>query len=504
MSYLSNIIKSYCFDDILLLPKQSTIKSRRKIDLSTQLSSDTNKRSLILKKPFISSPMDTVTGDNMAIHMALNGGLGIIHRFMSNTQQLEMLKKVKRYVRYLMINPYYVNINDTIETLLDRIKKTNVYTQCVIDDNNNLLGLITHRDTKVINENNNEDYYKSVNSIMTPITSLHTLTISNIEEFNNNIEHYLSFALNLMRTNKIEKIPVINQAGKLLGIITKRSTEYYFKNKETATLDNYGRLCCGIAIGIKNIDWDYLDSVINNGADLLCIDVANGHNSHTIELTRQIRLRYPNIIIMAANICTADGLIPYAEMNIDCIRIGIGNGSICSTRLQTGVGFGQFSAINEIMDMKIKNNYSIKLISDGGSLGKIGNKTKALSAGANAIIMGRSLACCIESPGIIINRNGKRVKYYRGMASTMASISNNNDNMSNVNKTAEGVDGIIEIKGNLSDMLEEISGGIKSGLSYLNCHSLEELLEMRKNNNILWGLSTSIGLKESGIRIQSL
>jgi IMP dehydrogenase len=443
--------------------------------------------------------MDTVTGETMAIHMALNGGLGIIHRFMSNQQQLDMLKKVKRYVRYLMINPYCVNSNDTIESLLLRIKERNVYTQCVVD-NNKLVGLITNRDTKFIND---EHYQESIKTIMTPLKLLHTLTISNIDEFNANIEHYLSYAQNLMKSNKVEKIPVINQNNELLGIITKRSIEYYFKNKKIATLDNYGRLCCGVAIGIKNIDWDYIDELINNGADLLCIDVANGHNQYTIDLTKDIRLRYPNTIIMAANICTADGLIPYAEMDIDCIRIGIGNGSICSTRLQTGVGFGQFSAINEIMDLKVKNNYNIKLISDGGSLGKIGNKTKALSAGANAIMMGRSLACCIESPGMVINRNGKRVKYYRGMASTMASISNNNDNIKNVNKTAEGVDGIIEIKGNISDMLEEISGGIKSGLSYLNCHSLDELLEMRKNNEIRWGLSTSIGLKESGIRIQS-
>lgn len=512
-SYLHNIRNSYCFDDVLLLPRYSDISSRKNINLETELSSNTELRSLKLKSPLISSPMDTVTDDNMAIHMALNGGIGIIHRFMSNEMQLEKVKNVKRYVQYVFTNPYSINENARVFELKNELERINIKTLCVVNDDNELMGIITKRDCKNLNELCEDYSHTPIAKLMTPKHNIRYLYIDSENELNDKLEYYLNLAKAKMIEHRIEKIPVIIKKKRtsyldrtekyvLYGIITDRSIKYYFENKKMATLDKLGRLCCGVAIGVHNIDWQHIENLVNNGVDLLCIDVANGYNKNCIDTAIKLRSKYPHIIIMAGNICTDEGLKPFADADVDCIRIGIGNGSICTTRLQTGVGFGQFTAINEIMDEKINNNYSIKLISDGGSLGKIGNKVKALASGADAIMLGRSLAGCLESPGMIINKDGKKVKYFRGMASKMASLSKNNDNINNVNITSEGIDGTIDVKGSVADIINEINGGICSGLSYLGCHNLKELNLLRIQNEIEWGLSTSIGLNETGTRIK--
>lgn len=533
MSFRDNLINSYCFDDIHLLPKYTEVSSRKNIDLSIELSSNIKKRSLQLKIPLISSPMDTVTSSKMAISMALNGGIGIIHRFMDLDEQLKQIEEVKRYVEYIYTKPYTILYNDTIDSLICKIKHNNVKSYCVVDEDNNFVGIITNRDIKLNVSSTNSNischgmnkctkkektiHKHSLMDIVTPLINMNNkiciyhIIIKTEDYLNNNYEKCLLEARLLMNKYKVQKIPVIlNITGdiynikhnKLYGIITERSIKYYFNNRNKASLDNKGRLCCGAAIGIKYINWEHINTMIDKGLNILCIDVANGYNKNCIDTVKKIRNSYPDLIIMSGNICTSDGLLPLANAGVDCVRIGIGNGSICSTRIKTGIGYGQFSAINEIMDEKIKQNLSIKLICDGGSLGKVGNKMKALACGSTAIMMGRTLACCYESPGIIINRNGKKVKYFRGMASKMASLSKSNDNDNN--QTSEGVDGIIEVKGKVSDILDEICGGIRSGLSYLGCDNLDKLYELRYNNNIYWAISSSIGLNESNIRINTL
>lgn len=501
--YFKNLKPSYCFDDVLLLPRYSTISSRKEVDLTCELSAEPDKRSLRLKSPLISSPMDTVSGSEMAIAMALNGGLGIIHRFMSEEEQLRQVEEVKRYVQYIFTDPICIKNTSTIGELKNELEAQIIKTFCVIDENNKLEGLITNRDCsniKVLNVNDN------ITTVMTPFTELITIKIKCEEDikwsYNGGYERYLTEARDLMRKYKIEKIPIIfNNTNELYGIITERSVRYYFDNKQKATLDNEGRLCCGIAVGVANTNWEHIDALVEAGVDLLCVDVANGHNSNCIEMVEELRRRYPNIIIMAGNIATGEGLPALANAGVDCVRIGIGNGSICSTRLQTGVGYGQFSAVNEIFETKITNKLTTKLVCDGGSLGKIGNKMKALASGADAVMLGRSLASCIESPGLIINRNGKRVKYFRGMASKMASMSKTGDNA--IKGTAEGVDGVVEVKGSVSETIDEICGGLRSGMSYQGCRTLEELNKVRERNDIMWGLSTAIGLSETGIRIKT-
>jgi IMP dehydrogenase len=496
MSYLNQLKPSYCFDDVLLLPRYSNIKSRKEVDLTCELSAEPDKRSLRLKSPLISSPMDTVTGSQMAIAMALNGGLGIIHRFMSEEEQLRQVEEVKRYVQYIFTDPYTININDTVGNLRSIVKSTNVNTLCVID-NDVLVGIITKRDLSlIINNDEIMDSERIIENIMTA-TPL-------VIFYNDNLttEDYLLEARVLMERHKIEKVPIVYEgSNKLYGIITKRCIEFYFNNKKHATMDNDGRLSCGMAVGVANVNWEHINSLVEAGVDLLCVDVANGHNANCINMVIELRRRYPNIIIMAGNIATGDGLIALAKVGVDCVRIGIGNGSICSTRLQTGVGYGQFSAVNEIFEAKQEYCLKTKLVCDGGSLGKIGNKMKALASGADAVMLGRSLASCIESPGMVINRNGKRVKYFRGMASKMASMSKSDDKA--VSGTAEGVDGVVDVKGSVSDTIEEICGGIRSGMSYQGCRSINELLDLRANGDIKWGLSTAIGLNETGIRIKT-
>ena len=228
---------------------------------------------------------------------------------------------------------------------------------------------------------------------------------------------------------------------------------------------------------------------------------------------------------MVGNVCTAEGFYNLANADCDCIRVGIGNSSICSTRLETGVGFGQFSSVNECYDTKTRYCIDTHIICDGGSLGKTGNKVKALASGSSAIIMGKTLASCEESPGSIIIRNGKRMKYYRGMASTMANISKNekiNKNITNgtstyesiinisknrkrkaITQTAEGVDGVVELKGSVEEILTQICGGIRSGFSYQGCKNIKELHKLRRQYKLEWGTVTAIGMNETGIRVKT-
>ena len=543
-NYENTLCPSYCFDDVLLRPRESDVKSRNDINLDINLG--TKHRSLKLKIPLISSPMDTVTGSQMAITMALNGGIGIIHRYMSIYELVNEVKKVKRHINYIFHDPYKLDISTTYKGILNHIKKSGVYTICITSHNPpfpKFEGIITNRDLrkledipikKIINktiQELNEKYH-----IITPLNKLVSMKYTNKtykqmikDKSSPEFEECMTYARYLMNENNIEKIPIFEKKsnGKdlhhILGMITRRSIVHYFNNRSKAALDNNGSLVVGAAIGIRNEYLENAKKLVEVGVDLLCIDVANGHNDNTINAVKGIRKLFPNIIIMVGNVCTGEGFHKLSNTDCDCIRVGIGNGSICSTRLETGVGFGQFSSINECYDIKIKENLETHIICDGGSLGKTGNKVKALASGSSAIIMGKTLGSCEESPGRIITSNGKRMKYYRGMASTMANISknekqnsedyylsdNSNDKHTNrkrktITQTAEGVDGLVELKGSVEDVLYQICGGIRSGLSYQGCYSIEELHNLRKLYKIQWGIVTAIGMSETGIRVKTI
>lgn len=524
---------SYCFDDVLLRPKYSEVSSRSEINLETDIG--TSHRSLKLKIPLISSPMDTVTDEKMAIKLALTGGLGIIHRYMAIDQQVEQVANVKRYVNYIFRMPYNINSTTTVYDARCMQEFHNVKTLCVTEINPKnyqeviCVGIITERDLA-----GKEDDIP-MRPIMTPYDRLHKLFVdsSQISELeqgpgNPTFTYIMTQARDMMNRYAVEKIPIFKTQNNcetqlLYGLVTQRSVQHYFDNQSMSCLDKAGRLCVGAAVGIRPGYLEHVAALVRVGVDLICVDVANGHNMHTIDAVGQIRSQFPDLIIMAGNICTLDGYKRLAAVGTDCIRIGIGNGSICTTRLETGNGFGQWSALKECADyiysqvQATQNNNPNpntlpKLICDGGTLGKTGNKVKALAIGACAIMMGRTLASCEESPGQIITRNGKRMKYFRGMASTMANLSKQEAQQScsgpakkkaklETDFTAEGVDGVVDLKGSVTDVVKQIVGGLKSGLSYQGVYSIAELHNIY--NTIEWALSTTIGQSETGIRVST-
>ena len=537
-----NIGQSLCFDDVLMEPLLSKISTRSSINLETNIA--TNGRSLIIKTPLISSPMDTVTETDMAIKMALNGGLGIIHRFMDMDEQVSQITKVKRFLQYIIQEPYKIVPTTTLVEIEELRNSYNVSSFCVVDNmfTNKLLGILTKRDIEYMKQKQYDIQTTIQNSIQTTIQTTNYCDGINGINYNDSIndnnymilqaynfmsksiitldvsmtihslEATLSIAKELMLERKIEKVPIVNN-GILVGLITLNNIKHYENNKSKACIDTNGALCVGAAIGIVDDYMERLDKLISVGVDLICIDVANGFNENVFKSIILIREKYKEIVLMVGNVCNWQGYQALCNYDVDCIRIGVGNGSICTTRLETGIGKGQFSAVSECFRYKVEYNTQPHIICDGGSLGKTGNKVKALACGSSAIMLGRTLASTEESPGTIIYRNGKRFKYIRGMASTMANISKQekteNKNNTNANSklktkfTAEGVDGEQELTGSVVDVIEQINGGLKSGLSYLGCENINQLHDKSCKGEIKFNLVTSIGMSETGIRVKT-
>lgn len=512
------IHQSLSFDDVLLRPNQSDIGSRSEVQLGVELSSQPETRSLRLCQPLIASPMDTVCEESMAIHMALNGGLGIIHRFMDPDDQVRQVQAVKRYVNYIFRDPYTVSPLDCLVDIRARSDETGVWTYCVIADGL-FKGIITRRDLDKGQSNYNNVINRLIAfDIMTPETECYSISLdrnpfaTDLDITSSEFRRMMEYAQELMLARRVQKVPVLLIQGgtkTLIGLITNRSVTYYFQNMSKSSLDTHGRLRVGAAVGIKPGYLEQTQKLVDAGVDLICVDVANGHNTHTLDAVRAIRARFPELVIMSGNVCTGEGALQLAAAGSDCIRIGIGNGSICSTRLETGVGYGQWSSVRECF-LALQTNpefQCVKLICDGGSLGKSGNKFKALAAGSTAVMLGRTLASCDESPGQVITRNGKRMKYFRGMASTMANISNQERvgkrARPNTNFTAEGVDGVVELKGSVANLLGQINGALRSGMSYLGARNLDELHQLSRTGQIQWAQQTAIGIAETGIRVST-
>ena len=518
---------SYCFDDVLMEPLYSDIQSRSQVSLETNIA--TNNRTLILKNPLISSPMDTVSETQMAIKMALAGGLGIIHRFMPIEEQVSQVVKVKRFLQYIITEPYTISPDATLQDVEILINRYGVSTFCVVSSTQEFLGILTRRDIEAmrfinINEKansttHNHSKFKVVDYMTRYESTTHSqdydiqfeaiyTTPAELESHSNEI---LIQAKEQMINHRYEKIPILEKGShRLLGLITLKNIKHWENNKSKACIDARGALCVGAAVGITGDSNERLDALIAAQVDLICVDVANGYNEYTAQAIRSIRSKYPLIVIMAGNVCNYAGFEFLADpsLDVDCIRVGIGNGSICTTRLETGIGKGQFSDVLECFQSKVNNPMlNAHIICDGGSLGKTGNKVKALAAGAVAVMLGRTLASTEESPGQIIYRNGKRFKYIRGMASTMASLSSQEKSkkfkadLSSM--TSEGVDGEQELTGSVLDLIEQIKGGLRSGLSYLGAYTIKQLHEKAQKQEIKFNLVSSIGMTETGIRVKT-
>lgn len=468
---------SLTFDDVLLVPQYSDITSRQNVNIQSRIS-----KNVPLNIPFVSSNMDTVTEDNMAIEMARLGGIGIIHRYCSIEQQVDMVKKVKRAESYIIYNPYIAFENETISDIKQQINKHNVRSYLIVDLENDtrLKGILTTRDIKFTNDTD------LVKDCMTPVEYMvvckkdHKIT--------------MDVAKKIMCENKIQKLPIVDENNKLIGLICLKDIER-IQHRPMANLDSNGKLRCGAAIGVKEDALDRALKLVDAGVDVLVIDIAHGHSKMCIDTLKKIKAALPNIDVIAGNIATTEGALDLIKAGADGIKCGIGSGSICTTRLTAGAGVPQLSALLEAS--KVCKKYNIPLISDGGNR-HYGNMAKALGAGADCIMLGRMIAGSEESPGKVLIKDGKRVKIIRGMASIGANISNaQRQEMKEpdlLNFTPEGVEGYVSYSGPVQDSIKQMCDAIRSGMSYSGSHNIEEMHEKAKFTRL-----TQNGVSESGV-----
>lgn len=461
------------FDDVLLVPKKSIVNSRSEVSLKSKLT-----KNITLNVPIISSNMDSVTEDQMAISMARMGGLGILHRFCSIKEQVNMVKKVKRAQNIIIKNPYVIPPTFIVKEVKTMMKNSNVGTLLIVDEQKHLLGIVSKRDL----------HFTKNNQLVTDVATM----IGDGKVVTGKPDITVEIAKEIFKKYKIKKIPLVNDNNVVVGLVT--SKDIHNANKyPNMVLDNQGRLLVGAAVGVKD---DYLErtkALLDVGCDVICIDIAHGHSEIGINAVKTIKEKFPNCELIAGNVATLEGTEELYKAGADCIKVGIGGGSICRTRIVTGFGYPQLGAV-----INCSLNINIPIIADGG-IRTSGDIVKALAAGANTVMLGSMLAGFDESPGDIIDKNGKKCKMIRGMAGTLANISKSERNGENKNErksiVSEGADNaLVEYKGSVYDTLEQLCGGIKSGVSYGGGKDLDGLREKAEFIRV-----TSAGKIENGL-----
>lgn len=444
--------KYLTFDDVLLLPHYSEILPRD-VELTTRL---TNK--IKLNIPFLSAAMDTVTEGKMAIGMALNGGIGIIHKNMSVEEQVKEIRKVKNYDILINRDPFYINKCACVYDAVDIMNRYEISSIIVVDDDFKLVGILTRSDLKYI-----EDHSELIENHM----------IKDVV----NVKEGVSYdeAKNLMYNSRLSKIPVVDDDKKLCGLITMKTLkkyDYYPLRAENSK----GELLCGAAVSVNESTEDRVKQLVEAGVDVIVIDSAHGHSISIIEMTKKIKENF-EVELIVGNVVTKEAVKALAHAGADAVKVGIGSGSICTTRIVSGVGAPQLSAIEECV--KEANYHDIPIIADGG-VRYSGDVVKALAMGASTVMLGSILAGHDESPGNIINIDGKKYKSYVGMGSVVAMERGGGDRyfQSKVKKyVPEGIEAVKTYKGKLDDTLYQLVGGVKSGCGYLGAINLEKLVE---------------------------
>jgi IMP dehydrogenase len=467
------------FDDVLLVPRRSSIASRSAVDTGARLT-----RHLWLAIPIISANMDTVTEANMAIAMARAGGLGAIHRFMTIERQAAELLKVKRTEGYIVESPANIAPDTSVEKARQMLHELGIGGLLVTSPDGKLLGMLTNRDVLLA-----PDPLATVSSVMTPRSELITLTACGPQCDD------LDRARQLLHTHRIEKLPLLNEQGETIGLVTAQDI---IKHEQfpLATKDSKGRLCVAAAVGVKPGDLGRSEACVAAGADALVVDIAHGHSDHAIQVVRELRQSFPNTEIIAGNVATASGVRDLAKAGADAVKVGVGSGSICTTRIVTGFGVPQLTAIMDCAQAAVETG--VPLIADGG-IRNGGDLTKALAAGAETAMIGSLLAGTEESPGASVVRDGRRYKIVRGMASLSANIERKMvekggevDLVDWEQVVPEGVEAIVPFRGAVVDLLYQLVGGLRSGLSYAGATNLAEL---RKNAEFI--RITGAGMRES-------
>jgi IMP dehydrogenase len=456
--------RAYTFDDVLLIPNASLVEPD-KVKTETLLS-----RHIKLNIPIVSSPMDTVTEAEMAISMAREGGIGIIHRNNKREVQAEMVKKVKREESLIIRDLYTITPDMPIEKALQLMKEKKIAGLPVVEGRK-LVGIVTNRDIRFLKNNP-----KMVRDIMTKDV-VYSKDNTSIED-----------ALEIMGERKIEKLPLVDNNGNLVGLITAKDIlkRQQFPN---AVRDKQGKLLVGAAVG--PFDLERAKMLQDAGADVIVVDSAHGHNLNLIESVKKMR-KIIDIDLIVGNIATSKAAEDLISAEVDGLRVGIGPGSICTTRIVAGVGVPQLTAVSESAD--IAEKHGIPVIADGG-IRYSGDIVKALAAGASTVMLGSLLAGTDEAPGNEINVSGRRYKSYRGMGSLGAILSGENDRYGKIGSNKfvpEGVEGAVPYKGRVSDTIYQLIGGLKSGMGYVGAANIQEL---RKNSKFV--VITTAGITES-------
>ena len=466
---MATILKqAYTFDDVLLVPNKSEILPRE-VSLKTNLT-----KKIALNIPMISAGMDTVTESKMAIAMAREGGIGVIHKNMSIEAQAKEVDKVKRQENGVITDPIYLSPEQTLQDAEDLMGQYRISGVPITVDGK-LVGILTNRDITF-----ETDFSKKIKDVMTKEDLVTAPENTKIEE-----------AKELLKKHKIEKLPLVDAEGNLKGLITIKDIE---KTKEypNAAKDAQGRLLCAAAVGVTKDMMMRVDALVKAKVDAIVLDTAHGHSKGVLDAVKEVKAKYPELQVIAGNVATAEATEDLIKAGADCVKVGIGPGSICTTRVVAGVGVPQLTAVMDCV--VVGRKYGVPIIADGG-IKYSGDIVKALAAGAKVVMMGSLLAGCDEAPGEREIYQGRSYKVYRGMGSLAAMACGSKDRYfqeGNKKLVPEGVEGRIAYKGFVTDTIFQLIGGIKSGMGYLGSKDLETLY-----NTARFVVQTAAGLRES-------
>ncbi len=462
--------RALTFEDVLLVPAKSEILPKA-VCLETKLT-----RNITLKIPFVSAAMDTVTEYEAAIAMARLGGIGIIHKNMDIETQALQVKKVKKSESGMIIDPITIKMDQTLQDAEDIMAEYKISGVPVVDENNILLGIVTNRDMRFT-----KDFSQKVSEKMTMMPLITAKEGTTLED-----------AADVMHSNKIEKLPIVDSNNKLIGLITIKDIN---KKREypNASKDSLGRLIVGAAIGVGQLD--RATALVEAGVDVLVMDSAHGHSKGILDSVKDIKSKL-DVEIIAGNVATSEGTAALIEAGADGVKVGIGPGSICTTRIVAGVGVPQISAIDECAEEGAK--HGVPVIADGG-IKYSGDVAKALAVGASSVMMGSALAGTDESPGELILFQGRKFKSYRGMGSIGAMTKGSTDRYFQEGTAAdklvpEGIEGRVAYRGSIADIIHQMTGGLRSSMGYLGSGTISIFQETAEFVEI-----TSAGLKESHV-----
>ena len=460
------------YDDVLLVPQYSEVVGMQ-IDIKTHLT-----KNIVLNIPIVSAAMNTVTESKMAIALAREGGLGFIHKNMSIEDQAHEVDLVKKNESGMIAHPIVLKGEHTVKEAAEIMENYKISGLPIVDDNNVLQGIITNRDVKYLK---NDD--TPVSKVMTKMPLLTAPQGTTLDE-----------AKEILWENRIEKLPIVDKENHLIGLLTSKDIDNA-KNFPNACKDSHGRLRCGAAVGVGPDTMDRVRALVAAGVDIITVDSAHGDSKNVINIVKEIRKEFPQLDLVAGNIVTAEAAKHLIDAGVDAVKVGIGPGSICTTRIVAGVGVPQITAVGDVYEYC--KSRGISVIADGG-IKQSGDIVKALAAGGDCVMLGSMLAGCTEAPGDEVIFSGRKFKVYVGMGSLAAMKRGSadryfqNKNTQTKKLVPEGIEGRVPFKGALSDTIYQLCGGIRSGMGYCGCKDIETLKENAKFMRI-----TAAGLKES-------